>query len=73
MRRETEGKATSPEDVRRQNAGQPTAGQPGATTGSGNAMEASNVLARARVLDRQGKEAECMQTIREAKRLAGSR
>jgi hypothetical protein len=36
-------------------------------------MEASNVLARARVLDRQGKEAECMQTIREAKRLAGSR
>jgi hypothetical protein len=70
MREQTEGKATSPEDVRRQNTGQPTVAQPGAanttpdnTTGKGDALK------RARMLDAQGKEAECMQAIREAKQL----
>src|SRR5262245_48407740 len=76
MRQETEGKATSPEDVRRQTTGQPPAAQQG-TTGSaattGSPMQASSALERARTLDRQGKEAECMAALREAKQLAGRR
>jgi len=43
--KETEGKATSPQDVQRQ---------------SGVKTEASHALERARALDTQGKEAECM-------------
>ena len=54
--KETEGKATSPQDVRRQ---------------SGVKTEASDALERARALDAQGKEAECMNEIRNAKQLAG--
>src|SRR5262245_6776101 len=76
MRQETEGKATSPEDVRRQTTGQPPAAQQG-TTGSAvtasSPMQASSALERARTLDRQGKEAECMAALREAKQLAGRR
>jgi hypothetical protein len=69
MKQQTEGKATSPEDVRRQTAGQPTAAQQGpAMTGS---MQASDALNRARTLDQQGKEAECMAAVREARQLAG--
>jgi hypothetical protein len=74
MRQETEGKATSPEDVRRQTAGQPPAaqqGQPGANATTGSPVQASSALERARVLDQQGKEAECMAAVREAKQLAG--
>ena len=74
MSQETEGKATSPEDVRRQTAGQPTAtqqGTTGAAPATGNTMDASGALDRARMLDQQGKEAECMEAVREAKRLAG--
>ena len=71
---ETEGKATSPEDVRRQTAGQPTAAQQGgAATKSETPMQASSALDRARMLDRQGKETECMAAVREAKQLAGQR
>src|SRR5262245_13917852 len=51
MREQTEGKATSPEDVRRQNTGQPTAAQPGAantnpdkTTGVGDALKRAQML-----------------------------
>jgi hypothetical protein len=54
--KEAEGKATSPEDVQRQ---------------SGVKTEASHALERARALDAQGKEAECMNEVRNAKRLAG--
>ena len=76
MSQETQGKATSPEDVRRQTAGQSTAAQQG-TTGAaakpGNTSEASSALTRARALDQQGKEAECMEAAREAKQLAGPR
>jgi hypothetical protein len=76
MKQETEGKATSPEDVRRQTTGQPPAAQQG-TTGStataGAPVQASSALERARMLDRQGKEAECMEAVREAKQLAGAR
>jgi hypothetical protein len=74
MSQEAGGKATSPEDVRRQTAGQPTAaeqaqtGRPAASTDKG---EASAALERARSLDQGGKEAECMTAIQEAKRLSG--
>ena len=74
MKQQTEGKATSPEDVRRQTAGQPTAAQQGgAATKSETPMQASSALDRARMLDQQGKEAECMAAVREAKQLAGQR
>jgi hypothetical protein len=75
MRQETEGKATSPEDVRRQTTGQPPAAQQGAgaTATTSSPMQVSSALERARMLDRQGKEAECMEAVREAKRLAGTR
>jgi hypothetical protein len=73
MGRETQGKATSPEDVGRQNQGRPTAAQQG-TTGRATATdkidEAGQALERARALDAQGKETECMETVRQAKELA---
>ena len=116
MGKETQGIATSPEDVRRQTAGQPPASQQ-STTGSStehpptasmgqatqgqaappgghpptaatssavqsqmqppaagavNTSEASAALDRAREFDRQGKEADCMNAIGEAKRLSGT-
>jgi hypothetical protein len=76
MRQETEGKATSPEDVRRQTTGQPPAAQQGAAGAgatAGSPMQASSALERARMLDQQGKEAECMEAVRQAKQLAGVR
>jgi hypothetical protein len=76
MSQEAQGKATSPEDVRRQTAGQPTAtqeGTTGAAAGPRPGMEASSALDRAREFDRQGKEAECMEAVREAKLLAAPR
>lgn len=72
---ETQGKATSPEDVRRQTSGQPTAAEQtrsGSPPASPNKAEASAALDRARGLDSGGKEAECMEAVREAKRLFGS-
>jgi len=74
MKQQTEGKATSPEDVRRQTAGQPTAAQQGgAATKPDAPMQASSALDRARMFDQQGKEAECMTAVGEAKQLAGQR
>jgi hypothetical protein len=76
MKQETEGKAASPEDVRRQTTGQAPAAQQGASgaaTAGGGTMQASSALDRARALDQQGKEAECMQAVQEAKQHAGSR
>src|SRR2546423_3441849 len=74
MSQETQGKATSAEDVRRQTQGQPTAAQQGAaaTAGKGDKMggdemdQADKALEQARALDRQGKEAECMDSVRQA-------
>jgi hypothetical protein len=40
-------------------------------TGVGNTSDASIALGRARELDQQGKEAECMNAVQEAKHLAG--
>jgi hypothetical protein len=37
----------------------------------GDPSEASNALTRARSLDEQGKEAECMEAVRQARQLAG--
>jgi hypothetical protein len=73
MGQETQGKATSPEDVRRQTEGRPTTTQQGATgpaAGAGSATEAGSALDRARAFDRQGREAECMAAVSEAKQLA---
>jgi hypothetical protein len=71
---ETKGKAASPEDVRRQTQGQPTAAEQGETgraaAKGGGMADASTALERARTLDQQGKEAECMASVREAKQLA---
>ena len=117
MSQATQGQATSPQDVRSQTAGQPTAAQQGtsgtaaqhppsaamsqatqgqmapATTGqhpptaamseaaqsqagprrsASDTSEASSALSRARSLDEQGKEAECMEAVRQAKQLAGA-
>jgi hypothetical protein len=76
MRQQTEGRATSPEDVRRQTEGQPPAAQQGtsgATARTDSPSQASSALDRARVFDRQGKEAECMEAVRAAKQFVGSR
>ena len=76
MRQQTEGRATSPEDVRRQTEGQPPAAQQGtsgAAARTDSPSQASSALDRARVLDRQGKEAECMEAVQEAKQFVGSR
>src|SRR5262245_4631136 len=49
MKQQTEGRATSPEDVRRQTTGQPTAAQQGtsATASADSPMKASSALDRA--------------------------
>jgi hypothetical protein len=76
INQETQGKATSPDDARRQTEGAPTAAQQG-NAGTAAAVdkvdEARKALQRARSLDAQGKEAECMQSVREARDFAGSR
>ncbi len=74
MTQEVEGKAASPQDVRQQTAGQPTAAeqaQSGRPAASPDKAEASAALNRARSLDRDGKEAECMDAVQQAKRLSG--
>jgi hypothetical protein len=118
MSEAAKGTATSAEGVRRQTAGQPTAGQQGTggaaaqhpptaamsqatqsqtapvttgehpptaamseaartqaappvSTSSTSTAEASAALNRARMLDQQGKEAECMEALRQAKQFGG--
>jgi hypothetical protein len=72
LSKETEGKAASPEDVRRQTAGQPTVGeasQGARGTTSGDKSAASAAVERARALDVQGKEVQCMEAAKQAKSL----
>lgn len=72
---EAQGKATSPEDVRRQTEGRPTTSQEaqsGQPTVQADKAGASAALDRARHFDRDGKEAECMGAVQQAKRLLGS-
>jgi hypothetical protein len=48
-----------------------TQAAPPASTSSGNTGEASAALNRARILDQQGKEAECMEAVRQARQQTG--
>ena len=75
MRRETEGKATSDQDVRRQTQGEPTAAEQGRRGAGANdkMAQVDNALQRARAFDSQGKESECMDTVLRAKELLGQR
>jgi hypothetical protein len=70
------GRAASPEDVQRQNLGQPTAAE-SAQAGRGapatDLSEAMASLQRAREFDKAGNEAECMAAIQQAKGKVGSR
>lgn len=67
MNQAVEGKATSPEDVQKQNQGQPTASEsPESTTAPAAGSGAVN-LEQARQLDRSGKEAECMAVMQQLK------
>lgn len=76
MNAATQGRATSPADVRAQTQGQPTSAQVAQGEGSSgpDAMRQSmTALERARTLDREGKEADCMSAVQEAGRLSGNR
>jgi hypothetical protein len=75
MGRETQGKATSDQDVRRQTQGQPTAEEQGRRGARANdkMAQVDSALQRARAFDGQGKEPECMESVREAKELLGQR
>jgi hypothetical protein len=71
MNSAVEGRATSPQDVRSQTAGQPTAAEQAQGRRSpvaGDAPAASAALSRARILDQQGDETNCMDAVDEAKR-----
>lgn len=71
MSQEVQGRATSPQDVRQQTEGKPTAAdqaQGARAATSAEKAEAATALNRARLLDSSGKEAECMEAIQQAKR-----
>jgi hypothetical protein len=73
MSQEAQSKAMSPDDTRRQSQGQPTAAQEGNTqqpAAKPTLADASAALAQARDFDRQGKEAECMASVKQAQQLA---
>jgi hypothetical protein len=71
MNKEADHSAASPGDVRRQTEGQPTAAEQaeGARTTGSNALQASAAVDRARTLDQQGRESECMDAVKQAKGL----
>jgi hypothetical protein len=76
MGRETQGSAASRQDVQRQNLGQPTAAQQpqqGQIAQSHSMAGAMTALERARFLDQQGKETECLSTVGMAKLMSGAR
>lgn len=75
MNQQTENKAVSPEDVRRQTEGRPTTSQQATKSPGGNQSnqaEASASLAKAKEHDAAGREAECMEAVKTAKSLTGS-
>lgn len=74
MNRETTG-AASPQDVQRQTQGEPTAAQQaqGQISSSHSMVAASAALERARMLDRQGNEAECLSAVGQVKLISGAR
>jgi hypothetical protein len=68
-----QGKAASPSDVQKQNQGQPTASD--ATAGSKmpvNTSAAQASLARAKELDKAGKEAACQNEVNKARAAFGA-
>jgi hypothetical protein len=71
--KETEGRAASPQDVQRQTTGQPTAAEQPQQSTSTNQQAAAEALDRARLLDQQGNETECMAVVRPIKELFGLR
>jgi hypothetical protein len=75
MGRETQGSAASPQDVQRQTQGQPTAAQQtqGQISESHGMAGAMSTLERARFLDQQGKESECLSSVGMAKLMSGAR
>ena len=73
MGQATQGGAASPQDAQRQTRGEPTAAQQAEGTRRPAAADlgsAQAALDRAREFDRNGKEAECMNAITEARLLA---
>jgi|SwirhisoilCB2_FD_contig_31_8961031_length_639_multi_6_in_0_out_0_1 hypothetical protein len=80
MNQAAQGKATSPQDVLKQNEGQPTVGDTAQAQSLGQStqvagsspMEASNLLKQAKDLDKAGKENECMAIIQKAKQQIGA-
>jgi hypothetical protein len=75
MDRATASSAASPQDVQRQTEGQPTAAQQaqGQIAESHSMADAMNALERARLLDQQGKESECLSAIGMARLISGAR
>jgi hypothetical protein len=72
MNQATQGMATSPQDVQRQNQGQPPMAQDQIAQ-SHSLVGATAALARARLLHQQGKEADCLSAIGQAKLMTGMR
>jgi hypothetical protein len=76
MNAATQGRATSPADARAQTQGQPTSAQVAQgerSSGPDGMRQAMTSLERARTLDREGKEADCMSAVQEAGRLSGTK
>lgn len=74
MNQATSGSAASPQDVQRQQQGQPTAAQAartGVQTGGQSQSQAMAALDRARNLDKAG-DTGCMSAVDDAKRLLGT-
>jgi hypothetical protein len=74
MGQATQGGATSPQDVQSQNRGGLTAAQQaegGRRPASDNLASVQAALSEARGFDQAGREADCMDAIQRAKRLAG--
>jgi hypothetical protein len=85
MNQAAQGKATSSQDVLKQNEGQPTVGDTAQAQSQGQStaaqtsaaagaspMEASNLLKQAKDLDQAGKESDCMATVEKAKQQIGA-
>jgi len=76
MNAATQGRATSPADARAQTQGQPTSAQVAQgerSPGADSMRQAMTALERARALDREGKEADCMSAVQDAGQLSGAR
>ena len=76
MNRMTQDKATSPQDVRAQTQGQPTASQTGAggtAAPQDRVLQIQTALDRARTADQAGDASGCSNAVNQAKSLLGTR